>query len=621
MADEQTVTALAEYKKCLKSGLDALSGWRSEAEQMFDFYAGHHWGKEDRAAMQGQNRPTLVFNKITGVVNAVCGSEVTNRFETRFIPRTTEDEPFNEAMTETVRYIRQRADVEHEESIAFQDTAITGVGSVEFWKDYSEDPEGIDKVERVPILDMLWDPSAKKMNLEDARWVIRGKWIPLDECIKKWPKHKQALTALSSAKEGSAYQDSSESGVHNQTNAFMYSDNDSSFYNSSTDKVLVHEWQRWYLTSVYYFINPIDGTEQIADAQEWATLKNQFDDQGFQEGLHYDYTEIQMKRYKRAFATANIFLEDKEPAIQSGFTYKFITGLRETSADMTRFFGIVRLMKDPQQWINKAMSQIVYIISTNPKGAILAEKGVFVKPTQAMNDWAKPNKIIEVKPGAISNREFMVAKGEYPQGLDRIMQISAQFVSEAVGVNPYFMGNVEDLRRTASTAVTSVQQQAMVVLSVLFDSLKKYRKQAGRMHLDFIKNFMPDGAIVRVVLPNTGGVPQMVPFKEDWVNKVKYDVIVDSAPVSQSAVREFWESLQQTQSLELLMNAGIMTPDIIADTVPDVPTTIRERMKQNAMKQDMLGQAMQMLQQGDEQGVLQMLYQVMEQQGGGTQRG
>jgi hypothetical protein len=55
------------------------------------------------------------------------------------------------------------------------------------------------------------------------------------------------------------------------------------------------------------------------------------------------------------------------------------------------------------------------------------------------------------------------------------------------------------------------------------------------------------------------------------------------------------------------MNTGLMTPDIIADTVPDVPTTIRERMKQNAM---------QMLQEGNEQGVLDMLYQMMEGEGG-----
>ena len=279
----------------------------------------------------------------------------------------------------------------------------------------------------------------------------------------------------------------------------------------------------------------------------------------------------------------------------------------------------MKLMRDPQKWINKSMSQIVYILATNPKGAILAEKGAFLKPEQAKADWAKPNAVVEMSPGAISERKFTVAKGDYPTGLDRIMEISSQFVSEASMVNPYTLGQADDLRRVATSAITSVQQQAMVVMSVLFDSLKKYRKEAGRMHLAFIREFMPEQTMVRIVLPNSGGVPQMIPFKRDWIEMVKYDVIVDSAPVSQNAIREFWDSLQQTQSLELLMDVGIMTPDIIADTVPDVPTTIRERMKQNAMKQDMVNQVMQMLQAGDEQGALQMMYQALEQ-GGGPQQ-
>jgi hypothetical protein len=607
---------LKEYQQSKKAGMDALQGWRQEALKDFQMYAGNQWDKKDVEALRGQERPALTFNKVTGIVNAVCGSEVTNRFETRFIPRTEEDGPFNEAMTEVVRYIRQRADVEHEESASFMDAAIAGAGCLEFWKDYSDEIDGIDKVDRVPILDMLWDPSAKKMNLDDARWIIRGKWIPLDEAKIMWPDSAERLTTMAAAMDGATYPDRGSGEVHDQTQAYKYDNSEMAYYTPETQKVLVHEFYRWYLKKKVMYIDPLTQEEQVVDGDQWGEIKKVFDEQGFMEGAHYDFNETYMKEYWRGFFTYDLTLEDRMPKIQTGFPYKFITGFRETREDRAGWFGLVKLMRDPQHWVNKAMSQIVYIISTNPKGAILAEKGAFVQPSQAMNDWAMPNKIIEMRPGAVANREFMIQKGEYPQGIDRIMQISSEFVPESVGVNPYFMGQVEDLRRTASTAVTSVQQQAMVVLSVLFDSLKKYRKAAGRMHLDFINNFMPEGEIVRVVLPNTGGVPQMVPFKREWVDNVKFDVIVDSAPVSPNAVREFWDSLQQTQSLELLMNTGLMTPDIIADTVPDVPTTIRERMKQNAMKQDMLNNAMQMLQEGNEQGVLDMLYQMMEGEGG-----
>jgi uncharacterized protein YjgD (DUF1641 family) len=604
---------IREYKNSVKASLDANQALRQEWLDYFQMYAGNQWNKKDIEAMEGENRPALVFNKATGIINAVAGSEVTNRFETRFIPRTAEDEFFGEALTEVVRYIRQRSDVEHEESGAFQDAAICGIGCVEFWKDYTEDIEGIDKVERVNPFDMLWDPASKKMNLSDSRYIVRGKWIPIDEAKVRWPDSAEALQALASATDGAAYPDRHSGEVHDQTQAYKYENNDLSVYTPETQKVLVHEFQRWYLKKMILFSDPVSGEAQVVTPEDWADVKDAF----LAMGTPADYTEIHVKEFWTGFFCGEIKLEDKVARIQDGFTYKFITGFREQREDKVAWFGLMKLMKDPQKWINKAMSQIVYVISTNPKGAILAEKGAFINAEQAKSDWAKPNTTIEMRDGAISGREFHIAQGAYPSGLDRIMEISSQFVSEASAVNPYFMGQVDDLKRTAASAVTSVQQQAMVVLSVLFDSLKKYRKEAGRMHLAFIREFMPEKTMVRIVLPNSGGVPQMVPFKREWVDMVKYDIIVDSAPVSHNAIREFWNSLQQTQSLELLMNVGIMTPDIIADTVPDVPTTIRERMKQNALKQDMVNQAMQMLQQGDEQGVLEMLYQMLEQGGGG----
>jgi hypothetical protein len=193
------------------------------------------------------------------------------------------------------------------------------------------------------------------------------------------------------------------------------------------------------------------------------------------------------------------------------------------------------------------------------------------------------------------------------------MQISMDAVPTAVGVNPYFMGMVDDLKRTAGSAVTSVQQQAMVVLSVLFDSLRRYRKEAGRMHLEFMEKLMPDKTIVRVVMPGaTSGMPQPVEFKREWVENIKYDVIVDEAPTSMNAMRDTWQTLNQTNSLEMLVQMGLMTPDVIAEIIPDIQVSTREKMKQNAFKQDVIAQVMQQLQEGNEAGALQMLYQLME---------
>jgi len=85
-------------------------------------------------------------------------------------------------------------------------------------------------------------------------------------------------------------------------------------------------------------------------------------------------------------------------------------------------------------------------------------------------------------------------------------------------------------------------------------------------------------------------------------------------------MRDTWQTLNQTNSLEMLVQMGLMTPDVIADIIPDIQVSTREKMKQNAFKQDVIAQVMQQLQSGNEAGALQMLYQLAGQAPGGEQQ-
>ena len=124
---------LYEFKDRLKEGKDNHGTFRTDSLRAFRLYGNDHWDQKDKDHLEGQQRPAVTFNKTTPIINAVSGSEITNRFETRFFPRTADDEMFAEIVTETLRYIRQRADVEHEESGAFRDAVICGMGATEFW--------------------------------------------------------------------------------------------------------------------------------------------------------------------------------------------------------------------------------------------------------------------------------------------------------------------------------------------------------------------------------------------------------------------------------------------------------------------------------------------------------
>ncbi len=136
------------------------------------------------------------------------------------------------------------------------------------------------------------------------------------------------------------------------------------------------------------------------------------------------------------------------------------------------------------------------------------------------------------------------------------------------------------------------------------------------MHLEFIREFMPEGTMIRITQQDGSQVPGG--FKREWVENVEYDIVIDEAPTSTTAMTELWDSLQQTDALSTLVEIGLLTPDVIVDIMPNIPETIRSQMRSNYAQQNVVAQAVQLVAEGDPQGALQLLAQLAQQQEGGA---
>jgi len=183
--------------------------WHTDAKIWFAFKAGDQWDDEDKNALEDVKRVQLVFNRIEPVIDAVIGSEITNRQEVRYIPRQasppkppppqpgmpplppppgSKDPEVTELLTEAARWFRDECDAEHEESAAFADAVVCGMGWTETRLDYEDNPDGEPVVERSSAREMFGDYAARKANLTDARRVYRVRQqVPLEEAQARWP--------------------------------------------------------------------------------------------------------------------------------------------------------------------------------------------------------------------------------------------------------------------------------------------------------------------------------------------------------------------------------------------------------------------------------------------------
>lgn len=584
----------------------AQSEWYRDAESDFAFHAGHgQWEEADRQRLKGQNRPCVTFNRIGPAVAAVVGMEVANRQEVRFVPRTTsnktvagidpltgqakpqpvagaDDQGPAELYTGAAIYLRDQCNAEDEESDAFQDTAICGMGWTETRVDYDEDPAGRIVVDRVDPLEMSWDARAAKRNLVDARRFHRAREIDIEAARQMFPGFEdEELDA------GWARSTFLESPGHDREAARSYGNaTPGSQADRKTVTIVETEWAE---TAVNYRVaNPVTGeVMEIAEADELEELKRRAETAGIALAVQ----QSKKRTLHRAFLGGTL-LESGPAQSQAGFKFKAITGYRDRNK--RQWVGLVRAMRDPQRWANALFSSVLNSIQTSGKG-IMAERGAFDNDQQAEVDWANAGRIVWLKTGALSGtapRVMPKMASNMPTGIDALMQFALQSMRDVSGINVEMLGLAD--RGQAATLEYQRRQAATTILAPFFDGLRRYRKDQGRLLLHLIRDYLSDGRLVRIAGPDYERYAPLI--RNDDV--LEFDIIVDDAPASPNQKEASWVILQQMLPILLkqplsieawakLLKASPLPGSVVGEFVETVQ---QDQQRQETQRAQMLQQ-------------------------------
>lgn len=557
--DHEKEEQLKKLRKWSKQHDSHWGEWQDEARTGFDMVAGEQWEKEAKDELKEKLRIPVVFNRIDPMVSAVSGAEITNRQEVKYYAREATgpegQAEANEMMTAAADWARDECDAGDEESDAFWDTLVCGMGWTETRMDYADDQEGMPVIERIDPLEMTIYPCTKK-NCTDGRALRRRKKYGCDDYEEKFGEEFEPGGPTESTK-----------GPHSNTPGDAYDDVEGKPQDDG-DTVTVDEWQWWELESIYMMPNPMTGAVEPVDEDTYEKLQTEAD----KRNIPLKYAKVQRKRFYRAYLKGEELIGEVEELPDGEFTYKCVTGKRDRNKGT--WYGLVRPMVDPQRWSNKFYSQIIHIINANAKGGVIVEEDAVEDPRDFEENYSRSDSVTWAMNGAVSGGKIMPKpQTPYPMGLDRLMTTATQAVTDVTGVNKEMLGMVE--RDQAGVLEYQRKQAAYGLLAPFFDALKRYRRLQGRLLLKYIAKYMSDGRLIRVV-GKDGGI-QYLPLARD-PDFAKYDVIVDEAPSGPNQKERTFAMLQPF--IPLLKEAG---PEIMAEVVKymPIPTSLSNKLAEH----------------------------------------
>jgi hypothetical protein len=281
--------------------------------------------------------------------------------------------------------------------------------------------------------------------------------------------------------------------------------------------------------------------------------------------------------WKQAFLGKSGILLENQPC-KDGSTFKAITGNYDRKEK--RFYGLLRVMMDPQKYANKWLSQTLHIINSNSKGGVMYEAGAVEDAGKFEEGWAAADSAVMVRDGALSQGKIQPKpQVQMPAALMQLTQFAISTIRDTSGVSLELMGMAD--RQQAGVLEYQRKQASMTTLAVYFDSLRFYRKQQGEVILSFLRDHIaPTGRLVRLVRE---GLAEYVPLATETGTR-KYDVIVDDSPAAPNEKERTWAIMESLMPVMREAGMGLEDWADVLDYSP-LPSSFAEKLRSKAAEQ------------------------------------
>jgi len=459
---------------------------RDTERKNWELYSGFDYGQWPDKAKQDlkrANRHIIQLNFIRGKINTLAGSIAKNGLEIDFVPVNTDCVEATKVLKGLFYSDRDMFDWDTEYLEAVKDGLVhRGIEEMYISEKYS--PLGNVGFKRIQPGHLILDPDWKTHNAEELKRAWKVAYLTpkqIKQIYKKSSDKVDAMISLKAAQLSDFEDDASTTSMDKFNLEQLYGDQ---------YRVIEyhHVREKSQKTKVYVGGDNVEDISDLSDEQleEFLTTQKEND----QEGSVIEKTKI-TKEYWVTTTCCQLFgnnelLEDAKSEIQIDRLPFFPWSAARING---RDSGMVSLLADAQQTINKRESLSDHMISNSAHGSMFVDSALFngnqAQTEEAIKQLDKPNAKIVTAPGALAsgrNYFYQTPKtpyaGEIYQEIDR-MRGNLETLS---GVTATMEGGAESSHDTG-VLFARRQMQSEIALTTLVRGLEQHWNDKGEAYL------------------------------------------------------------------------------------------------------------------------------------------
>jgi hypothetical protein len=429
----------------------------------------------------------LVYNEVAPMVDWIIGTERRARVDWKVLPRTEDDVQAADVKTKVLKYTSDVNRVPFARSQAFGDAVKAGVG----WLDDGARDDPTQEVLYSRYQDwrcVLWDSTSYELDLSDARYIFRWRWVDLDIAEAMFPTRAAQLRMAAeetgfntdSNEEEDTWVASSDPNLSSRTGRLV-SQGAGMMVDAKRQRVKIIEAQ-WREPARVTVV--ADGPFKGAAV----TRGDRMLGDAVAQGGYGLIDKVMMRVHMAVFTEASMLAVGASPYRHNRFTLTPIWCYRRGRDRMP--YGIIRRVRDIQQDLNKRASKALFMLNTNQ---IIADEGAVADPNLARDEADRPDGYIEKKPG----KEFLIRRDtDQATGQIQMMTLAGQTIQKSAGVAQENMGR--QTNAVSGEAIKARQLQGSVVTTEPFDNLRLAVQVQGEKQLSLSEQFYTQPKVIRL---------------------------------------------------------------------------------------------------------------------------